>query len=218
MLPYDKFMEQGAESLTEEELLAIILRTGTQQEDALTLACRVLELCGTRHGILGLHHVTIGQLLQIRGIGQVKAVKLKAIAELSRRMALCSVQDDQCFRSPSQVADAYMEQMRHLEKETCMALFLDSKDARIRDEKLSVGNLNCSIMSAREIFRQALLCNAASIIVMHNHPSGDASPSSEDIRLTQRLKEASDIMEIPLLDHIIIGDHTYTSLKEKGVL
>ncbi len=218
LLPYDKFLAGGAGSLSDEELLAIILRTGTKGEDAVTLACRVLELCGKKRGIEGLHHVTIGQLMEIGGIGEVKAVKLKAVAELSNRMACASVAEDLCFRHPKEVAKAYMERMRHLEKETCMAVYLDSKDSRIADECLSVGNLNSAILSAREIFRQALLYNAASVILLHNHPSGDPTPSREDIALTGRLKEASQIMEIPLLDHIIIGDNIYISLKEKGVL
>lgn len=218
LLPYDKFLTGGPKSLSDEELLAIILRTGTKGEDAVTLACRVLELCGKKRGIEGLHHVTIGQLTEIGGIGQVKAVKLKAVAELSSRMASASVSEDLCFRHPKEVAKAYMERMRHLEKETCMAVYLDSKDSRIADECLSVGNLNSAILSAREIFRQALLYNAASVILLHNHPSGDPTPSREDITLTGRLKEASQIMEIPLLDHIIIGDNIYISLKEKGVL
>ena len=218
MLPYDKFLAYGAQSLSDEELLAIILRTGTKGEDAVTLACRVLDLCGEQRGIEGLHHVTIAQLMKIGGIGEVKAVKLKAIAELSTRIAAAKVKKDICFRSPEEVAVAYMERMRHLEKEHCIAVYVDSKDRRIMDEQLSVGNLNCSILSAREIFRQALSCNAAAVILLHNHPSGDPSPSQEDVRLTQNLKEASNIMEIPLLDHIIIGDNTYISLREKGVL
>lgn len=218
LLPYDKFLKSGAESLSDEELLAIILRTGTKGEDAVTLACRVLELCGERRGIEGLHHVTVEQLKKIGGIGEVKAVKLKAVAELSNRIARAKVKKDVCFRHPRQVADAYMEQMRHLEKEHCVAVFTDSKDSRISDVRLSVGNLNSSILSAREIFRQALLCNAAAVILLHNHPSGDPTPSKEDIQMTGRLKEASKIMEIPLLDHIIIGDNTYISLREKGVL
>lgn len=217
-LPYEKFLSRGAESLSEEELLAIILRTGTKGEDAVTLACRVLEVCGGRRGISGLHHVSLSDLMQIKGIGEVKAVKLKAIAELSSRIAASKVESDVCFRHPGQVAGAYMEQLRHLEKEHCVAVYMDSKDSRIKDVQLSVGNLNSSILSAREIFRQALMCNAASVILLHNHPSGDATPSKEDVALTMRLKEASKIMEIPLLDHIIIGDNTYTSLKEKGVL
>ncbi len=218
LLPYDKFMLQGAQSLSDEELLAIILRTGTKGEDAVTLACRVLEACGSKRGIEGLHHVTLKQLMEISGIGEVKAVKLKAVAELSTRIAKAKVKNDVCFRSPGDVAGAYMEQMRHLEKEYCMAVYLDNKDCRITDAVLSVGNLNCSILSAREIFRQALICNAAAVILLHNHPSGDPSPSREDIHLTHRLKEASSIMEISLIDHIIIGDNTYISLREKGVL
>ena len=212
-LPYDKFLQQGAENLTEEELIAIILRTGTRGEDALTLACRVLSVCDKRHGILGLHHVTLDQLMQVKGIGLVKAVKLKAIAELSRRMAVARVEKDAVFRNPQVVAQAYMERLRHLEKEYCIALYLDTKDSRIKDVELSIGN-----MSARELFRQALLCNAASVIIMHNHPSGDPSPSREDLLLTERIGQAAAVMEIPLLDHIIIGDNTYISLKEKGVL
>ncbi len=218
LLPYDKFLADGAQALSDEELLAIILRTGTKDEDAVTLACRVLELCGERRGIEGLHHVTTEQLMQIGGIGQVKAIKLKAVAELSNRIARSRVKNDIRFRHAGDVAQAYMEQMRHLEKETCVAVYTDSKDSRIAEVVLSVGNLNSSILSAREIFRQALMCNAASVILLHNHPSGDPSPSREDIELTARLKEASRIMEIPLLDHIIIGDNIYISLREKGVL
>ena len=131
-LPYDKFLQQGAENLTEEELIAIILRTGTRGEDALTLACRVLSVCDKRHGILGLHHVTLDQLMQVKGIGHVKAVKLKAIAELSRRMAVARVEKDAVFRNPQVVAQAYMERLRHLEKEYCIALYLDTKDSRCR--------------------------------------------------------------------------------------
>lgn len=217
-LPYDKFLNSGPHSLSDEELLAIILRTGTRGEDAVTLACRVLEICGRSRGIEGLHHVTIDQLKQISGIGEVKAVKLKAIAELSTRIANAKVKRDISFRSPDEVACAYMEQMRHLEQEQCLAVYVDSKDCRITDVCLSVGDLNHSIMSAREIFRQALLCNAAAVLLLHNHPSGNPTPSREDIRLTQSLKEASNIMGIPLLDHIIIGDNTYISLREKGVL
>ncbi len=218
LLPYDKFLKCGAQSLSDEELLAIILRTGTKGEDAVTLACRVLDVCGDQRGIEGLHHVTLAQLMEIGGIGEVKAVKLKAVAELSTRIANAKVKKDICFRHPGEVAQAYMEQMRHLEQEHCMAVYLDSKDSRITDVRLSIGNLNCSILSAREIFRQALMCNAAAVILLHNHPSGDPMPSQEDVRLTQSLKEASTIMEIPLLDHIIIGDNTYISLREKGVL
>ncbi len=217
MLPYEKFLKCGAKALSDEELLAIILRTGTLGEDALTLAMRVLTLCG-REGILGLHHLTPKDLKTIKGIGEVKAVKLITVAELSRRMAAAVREKDICFTNPRQVAEAYMERMRHFEQEHCMVVYLDGKDMRIADEELSVGTLNASLVSTREIFRRACRHNAASIILLHNHPSGNPQPSREDILLTQRLSQASHLMEIPLLDHIIIGDNTYTSLKEKGVL
>lgn len=217
MLPYDKFLKYGAQALSDEELLAIILRTGTQGEDALTLAMRVLTLCG-REGILGLYHLTPEDLKKIRGIGEVKAVKLITIAELSRRMAGAVRGQDICFQNPRSVAEAYMERMRHFEQEHCMVIYLDGKDMRIADEELSVGTLNASLVSVREIFRRACRHNAASVILLHNHPSGNATPSKEDILMTQKLSQAAQLMEIPLLDHIIIGDNTYTSLKEKGVL
>lgn len=218
VLPYDKFLKLGAETLSDEELLAIILRTGTKGEDAVSLACHVLKLCGKKQGLLGLYHISIPQLLQISGIGLVKAVKLKAISELSRRMAMASCQDDLIFRNSSAVASYYMEKLRHLEKEHCVALFLDSKDSRIAEKTMSIGMLNSVIMSVREIIRQALLLNAASIILLHNHPSGDSTPSEEDIQITNTMKIAAEFMEVTLLDHIIIGDNTYTSLKEEGVL
>lgn len=218
LLPYDRFIENGPQALSDEELIAIILRTGTKGEDAVNLALRVLSLCGEKRGILGLHHLSIQNLMQIKGIGEVKAVKLKAIAELSSRMAKAKCETDLIFRSPSAVARAYMEQMRHFEKEHCIAIFLDGKDARISEQLLSIGNLNSALISVRELFRQALSVNAASLILLHNHPSGDPSPSKEDFHVTNVIKQASVFMEIPLLDHIIIGDNTYTSFREKGVL
>ena len=111
-----------------------------------------------------------------------------------------------------------MERLRHLEKEYCIALYLDTKDSRIKDVELSIGNINSSIMSARELFRQALLCNAASVIIMHNHPSGDPSPSREDLLLTERIGQAAAVMEIPLLDHIIIGDKRFLSFRQQQII
>ncbi len=216
MLPYDKFISQGAEALTDEELLAIILRTGTDGQDAVTVACHVLEICGGDRGILGLYHTDIEDLKKVRGIGQVKAVKLKAIAELAKRISSARVSKDICLRRPEDVASAYMERMRHLEHEQCMVIFLDTRDCRIGDEVISEGSLSSTLISSREIYRKALKLNASSIIVLHNHPSGDSTPSMKDIEVTDHLMEASAYMEIPLLDHIIIGDNEYYSLREKG--
>ena len=217
MLPYDKFLKCGAKALSDEELLAIILRTGTQGEDALTLAMRVLTLCG-REGILGLHHLTPKDLKTIKGIGEVKAVKLITVAELSRRMASAVREKDICFTNPRQVAEAYMERMRHFEQEHCMVIYLDGKDMRIADEELSVGTLNASLVSTREIFRRACRHNAASIILLHNHPSGDPSPSREDIAVTDRLVKSGKVLGIDLLDHIILGKENFLSMKEEGMV
>lgn len=217
MLPYDKFLKYGEKALTDEELLAIILRTGTKGEDALTVALHVLALCG-KQGLLGLHHLSLADICQVKGIGLVKAVKLKTVAELSLRMANAVVAKDLALKSPQSVADVYMEQMRHLEKEHCIAIYLDANDCRIKDETLSIGDISSAIVSARELFKSALRYNAASIILLHNHPSGNPQPSKADIDVTKQILEASRFMEIPLLDHIIIGDHTYISLKEKGVI
>lgn len=218
MLPYDKFQKYGAHSLSDEELLAIILRTGTKGEDALTLAIRVLNLGTKGQGLLGLHHVTLNQLMKIKGIGIVKAVKLLAIAELSMRMATAKRETDICFLNAQSVAFAYMESMRHLEREHFVVIFLDHKSRRIKDETLSVGDGRSTIISTREIMIKAFECHAFSIILLHNHPSGDPTPSRQDIALTEEISEACELVEIRLLDHLIIGDNTYTSLKEKGVL
>ncbi|MCR5417918.1 MAG: DNA repair protein RadC [Lachnospiraceae bacterium] len=217
-LPYDKFRRLGPKALTEEELLAIILRTGVKGMDALSLACLVMEQLGTDKGLLGLFHATTDDLMKIRGIGEVKAIQLKAIAELSLRISQARVKKDICLRSPADVASAYMERMRHLEREQCVVVFLDTSDCRIADEVISQGDLTSTLISAREIFRRALLLNASSIIVLHNHPSGNPTPSNSDIKVTERLREASGFMEIPILDHVIIGDQVYYSLKERGEL
>ena len=216
--PYDKFEDQGAASLSDEELLAVIIRTGADGEDALTVACHVLRLCGEEKGLLALYHMQPKELMKIRGIGEVKAVRLLAVAELARRIANSSLNRDICLRNPLAVAGAYRERMRHLEKEQLMAVFLDASDSRIGDEVISEGTLSSTLISSREIFRTALKMNAASVIVIHNHPSGDPYPSDHDVEATRHLKEASRYMEIPLLDHIIIGDNKYFSFKEKGDL
>ncbi len=217
-LPYDKFKEYGAGALSEEELLAIILRTGTDGADATMLACQVMDRVGRDKGLLGLYHASVEDLMCVRGIGEVKAIKLKAIAELSVRIAAAKVKKDACFRSPGVIAEAYMERMRHLEREECIAVFLDTADCRLGDRVISVGGLNSTLIPFREIFREALRLNASSFILLHNHPSGNPHPSGEDLRMTGRLKEASGLMEIPLLDHVIIGDGIYYSLREKGDL
>lgn len=217
--PYEKFLKHGPEALNEAELLAIILRTGTPKCSALELAGKVLSLFqGREGGLNGLHHISLKELMDIPGIGEVKAVKLKCIAELSIRMAKERAAVSLSFRSPSTVAEYYMETMRHEEKEKVLLLLLDNKLQLIEEYVVSVGTVNASLLSSRDVFMKALRCGAANLMLLHNHPSGDPSPSKQDIFITKKIKEAGELMDIPLTDHIILGDGCYISLKEAALL
>ena len=183
-LPYERFQQFGPENLTEAELLAVILRTGTKDTSAVELAEKVLALAKyPREGLLGLHDVSVEELTQIRGIGIVKAVKLKCIAELSNRMSRARASTGICFTRADMVAEYFMEKLRHKDTECVYLLCLDAKGQLIREKKLSDGCVNMALISPREIFL-----------------------------------EAGEQMDIPLLDHIIIGDNRYTSFKEQKLL
>ncbi len=218
-LPYERFLNFGAENLTEAELLAIILRTGTRDASAVELAEKVLALATyPREGLLGLHDVSIEDLMTIRGIGMVKAVKLKSIAELSKRMSRARASTGICFNRADMVADYFMEKLRHKDTESVYLLCLDAKGQLIHERKLSDGSVNMALISPREVFLEALKDKAVNIILVHNHPSGDPTPSRSDRELTENVAKVGDQMDIPLLDHIIIGDNRYTSFKEQKFL
>lgn len=218
-LPYEKFRELGPENLTEAELLAIILRTGTRELSALELAKEVLAITRyPKEGLVGLYDLSLEDLMQIKGIGIVKATKIKCIAELSVRIARAKAKTGIVFRNSAKVADYYMETLRHRSTECVYLLCLDSKGQLIKELKLSDGSVKASLISPREIFLAALNCRAVNLILLHNHPSGDPSPSNSDIEITTQLKNMGEQLEIPLLDHIIIGDKRYTSFKESGII
>lgn len=219
MKPYEKFVTYGAEHLTDAELLAIILRTGTKNCDALEVAKEVLRQssCG-KNGLLGLYHMSPEQLAQIKGIGPVKAVKIKCITELSKRIAVTKAWKEMVFQKSGTVADYYMEKLRHLSRECVILMLLDSKGHLIKEVELSSGTVRMSPVSPREIFIEALKAEAVQMILIHNHPSGDPTPSRDDIRVTEVVSRMGLEMELPLVDHIIIGDHNYISFKEKGLL
>lgn len=215
MLPYERFLRFGPGSLTETELLAIIIRTGTKDCNALQVAEQVLSLAKyPKEGLLGLYDVSLKELQGIRGIGEVKAVKLKCLTELSMRMSAATAQAGMCFGSSGKVADYFMEKLRHRKTECVILVCLDAKTQLISEQKLSEGSVRMSLISPREIFLAALQCGAVNILLVHNHPSGDPTPSMADLELTAHIKELGDKMDIPLLDHIIIGDNRYTSFKE----
>lgn len=219
MKPYEKFLANGPENLTDAELLAIILRTGTRNCSALQLAQQVLQEseCG-RKGLLGLYHMSVEQFSGIRGIGPVKAVKLKCITELSRRIASTKAWEEIVFQKSGTVAAYYMEKLRHRSRECVILMLLDSKGHLIREVELSSGTVRMSLISPRDVFVEALKAEAVQMILIHNHPSGDPSPSREDVRITESLRALGEQMELPLIDHIIIGDRKYSSFKEKGLL
>ena len=217
--PYEKYLEKGAQQLTDAELLAIILRTGTVGEDTVSIAGKVLSLPGENHsGILGLHHVSLKELMSIRGIGQVKAIKLKCIAELSSRIAQETAKKTLQLKDPRTVADYYMERLRHFERERVLLLMMDSRNHLIGEQVLSEGTVNASLISPREIFLTALRYSAVYIMLLHNHPGGDPTPGKQDILATEGIKNVSAMIEIPLIDHIIIGDKKYYSFREMGYL
>ena len=217
--PYERFDIFGAESLTDAELLAIILRTGTKGSDAVELSRKVLELGKyPRTGLLGLYDIDTSSLQKISGIGKVKAVKLKALAEISRRMHEARLAEGFNVSNASSVASYYMERMRHNKFEMVLLLSIDSKGKILRESEISRGSVNRSLVSVRSIMMEALDAEAVHLILMHNHPSGDPKPSKEDDDLTRKLSESCKLMEIPLLDHIIIGDNLYYSYNESGFL
>ncbi len=217
--PYDKFLRLGAASLTEAELLAIILRTGTRDSSTVELGEQILELAGGGYrGLNSLHHVTLEELMSIKGIGQVKAVKIRCLTEFAMRMSRESAGEKLSFSSPRSVAEYYKETLRHSEQERVLLILLDNKLRLLEEYVLSVGTVKASLLSPREVFIKALRAQAVYLMLLHNHPSGDAAPSEKDRNITEQIREIGKMIDIPLLDHIIIGDNKYISFKEEGLL
>ncbi|MBQ3665544.1 MAG: DNA repair protein RadC [Lachnospiraceae bacterium] len=214
--PYEKFMSKGPKALTDSELLAIIIRTGTYEKTSVSLCEAILSL--SKNGIAGLTDLSINELTKLKGIGRVKAIQIKCIAELSRRIAKSSISLKTEFTSPDIIAKYYMEDMRHLKTEHLIVAMLNTKHLLIGDFELSKGTVNSSVASPREAYIEALRSDAVYIVLIHNHPSGDPTPSREDLVATSRMKEAGLIIGITLIDHIIIGDNKYISLKQQGLL
>ena len=216
--PYERFYTLGAGALNDRELLAILLRSGTSECDVLETADRVLALSREKGGLSGLYHLMASDLTKIPGIGKVKAMQLLCLSELARRMASEPALYRENLGSPDAIADRYMEEMRHLEVEELRLVLLDSKNSWIGDKMLTRGTVNASLISAREIFMEALRYGAVKVVLVHNHPSGDPTPSREDEAVTRQIAMAGSLVGVPLLDHIIIGDRIFTSLRERGIL
>ncbi len=213
--PRERLIHQGAAALSNQELIAILLRTGSRQESVLHLANRVLTHF---EQIQELKNATIEEMVAINGIGQAKAVQLLAAVELGRRLSSKQTDTKFTIRSPKDAASYLMADMTSLKQEHFVVLFLNIKNQVMHRQTIFVGSLNASIVHPREIFREAVRRSSASIVCAHNHPSGNPAPSPEDIDVTKRLVEAGSIIGIELLDHVIIGDHQFISLKEKGFM
>ncbi|WP_223702955.1 RadC family protein [Sutcliffiella deserti] len=213
--PRERLIQDGPQSLSNHELLAIILRTGTKEESVLQLANKLLT---SFEGLRLFKDASVEELTNIKGIGSVKAVQLLAAVELGRRIHRLQYEDRYVIRSPEDAANYVMEDMRFLSQEHFVCLYLNTKNQVLHQQTVFIGSLNASIVHPREVFKEAFRRSAASFICLHNHPSGDPSPSREDIEVTKRLNECGKLIGIELLDHLIIGDQKFISLKEKGYM
>lgn len=214
--PYEKLEKNGAEMLSNSELLAIIIKTGSRTETSIALAQRVLRQDASDKGLTFLHGISLEQLRGISGIGRVKAIQIKALMELSKRIASSGIGERTTISSPDDISRFLMEEMRHLKREVFKVVLLNTKNRIIKSVDVSVGSLSASIVHPREAFCEAVKTGCSGIIFVHNHPSGDPEPSKEDIETTERLVNAGDILGIKVLDHIIIGDGRFVSLKQRG--
>ena len=213
--PRERLLMYGESHLSNQEILAILIGSGTKNESVLELSNRLIMHF---EGLKLLSDATIEELTSIKGIGTAKGVIILAAIELGRRIQQYKPDERFTVRSPEDGADYVMEDMRSLKQEHLVVMFLNTKNQIIHRQTIFVGSLNASIVHPREIYREAVRRSAASIICAHNHPSGDPSPSQEDIHVTRRLVEAGKIMGIEMLDHLVIGDNKFISLKEKGYL
>lgn len=214
--PKEKLLRYGAESLSNPELLAIVLRTGTKGENVLNLSQKIITELNGLNGIL---NASVKEMTKIKGVKEAKASQILAIAELFRRFnTYKSFNEFKRITSPREVANMLYGEMGTSNQEVLKLIILNTKNEVIKIKDVFKGSLNSSLVHPREIFNEAIRSSAASIIICHNHPSGDPTPSSEDIKVTTRINKSGDIIGIKLIDHIIIGRNNYVSLKEKGIL
>ncbi|NLF66492.1 MAG: DNA repair protein RadC [Chloroflexi bacterium] len=212
--PRERLMHSGPEALSTTELLAITLRTGVGGENVVRLAERLLVQF---NGLTGLARASINELCAVHGIGPAKAIDIKAAFEIGRRLLAAAPEERRRITSPADAANLLMAEMMLLEQEQLRLILLDTRNRVLQMPVIYVGSLNASVVRVGELFRAAIRENAAAIIVVHNHPSGDPSPSPEDIQVTRQLASAGRLLDIELLDHIIIGRQRYVSLKERGL-
>lgn len=214
--PREKLYSHGPSALSNEELLAIIIRTGNKKDSAIDLARKILSR--DNRGLVYLRDTTLQELMETKGVGECKAAQILAAIELGKRLNYKEALNKVKINEPSTIANLYMDEMRYLQKEHFRIVLLDTKNQIIVTEEISVGTLNASIVHPRDVFKAAIKRNSNAIILIHNHPSGDPTPSNEDMNITNRLIDAGNLIGIKVLDHIIIGDNRYVSFKEKNLI
>lgn len=220
--PQEKLIKFGAEYLSNAELLALIIRTGTKSDTAVNLSQKILNSLDTNLkgecSLSELNNIPINELKKIKGIGDSKAAMILAAIELGKRINKSSLFQKVKITSPSETAKFVMSNLRFKEVETFKIITLNTKKEVEYIEKISTGTINATLVHPREVFKRAINRGAHSIILIHNHPTGDPSPSKEDINLTKRLCETGEMVGIPVLDHLIIGDNIYCSFLEEGLI
>ncbi len=216
--PYEKCLMYGASALTDAELIAVILRCGTKGKDAVALADSILKLSPVRDGVGGLASLSSADYMEVEGIGEVKAIQLECVGELSKRISQATARKSVSLSEPETLANYFMESLRHENQENVLCVMLDAKLRIIGEERITRGSATMSVISPRDIFMAAIRHRAVSIALIHNHPSGDPTPSPADLEMTERVCEAGRLLEIRLIDHIIIGDMCYMSFLENGYI
>jgi DNA repair protein RadC len=212
--PRERLIYYGAESLSDAQLLAIILRTGGRGKGVLPLA---VELLDDFKGLRNIEGASIYDLRRVKGLGSAKIAQIKAAFELGKRLMSESGENKPVFSSSREVYSYFAPRLKSLKKEVFITVLLDAKNRLAKEVRVSEGTLTNSLIHPREVFREAIRESAASVIFVHNHPSGDPEPSRDDLAITERLKGAGEIIGIQVLDHVIIGDGKYVSLKDKGI-
>ena len=213
--PRERMENYGVKSLADHELLAIILRTGTKGKNVMGLA---LDVLSEVEDIYRLRHVSLQELIKIPGIGKVKAAEILAAVEFGRRVSQSTQVKEGTVSSSTWVGNYFQKELSHLNQENVMALYLNTKNEIIKKDIVFIGSLNTSVAHPREIFNRAISYSAARIILAHNHPSGNVEPSEADLSFTRRMMDAGELLGIEVLDHFIIGENNYLSLREKGYI
>ena len=216
--PYEKCFQSGAEVLSDAELISVLIKSGTESASSLDIARQILTMPDGSMNILALQHRSAASLMKVPGIGMVKAVTLKCVAEIAKRTATAKYTKGIDFRMAADIAAYYGESLKHLDVEKTKLISLNASNRPICDQIVSSGLVNQTLISAREVFKLAMENSAVRIVLMHNHPGGHPAPSRQDMEMTRRIREAGELMDIELLDHIIIGDSSYFSFKEEKLL